>query len=312
MKKSLLAIVSVSLIFLQISSCKKPVPTYKPPNLIKTKLFYNTHNTINQIDVNNNEWTVHYDNNSFSSLYGLQFTNNRKQIRFTSTAPASGIWEIEPLYQGTGFNNFRNVFSKNLPSDLTTDPSTGITYVAANYGIHRYDGSNLQALSSINLVNQPFSLVIAKGHLIVAGENQVSITNLSNMTTGLFVNSVGMAGFMCLSSSNDIYIADPSDNSIKKLTENDLDYAIQDLANNTTITSSFGLVTAGNLLDEVSGVSDWNIRGPIGIDIKGNDLYITVDTGTSQPGKIVKVNIISTSQTLLYNNIPGPRDILVY
>jgi len=311
MKNYHLVIIILQYMFLQLSSCKNPNIEYKPPRLKKSQLFYTTHNSVRQIDVDGNEWTIYYEPSNSSSFYGLEFKNNREKIWFTSSFPG-GIFEIEPLYQHYQYNNYKGVLNSNTPSDIETDPSSGLTYIAANYTVYKYNGSNALVLNSINLVNQPFSLIIAKGHLIVAGVSQVSITNLNNMNTALFGNSgIGMAGFMCLSSGNEIFITDPSDNSVKKLTENDLDYAIQDLANSTSITSTFQQVTSGNLLNELPG-NNSSTRGPIGIDIKGNTLYVTIDKGTNNPGQIVKIDAITGNQTLLYDNIPGPRDILIY
>lgn len=314
MKKSHFFIISIFFVFLQMSSCKKkiPLPEYKPPSLEKSKLFYSTFNSVRQIDVSNNEWTVHFESSNSSSIYGLNFIENQDKLWFTSSFPA-GVWEIKPLYQHYQYNEFRSVFNSSLstPSDVETDKTTGATYVAANYSVYKSNGNIVNLLNSVNLVNQPFSLVVAKNHLIVAGVSQVSITNLGNMNTALFGNpNIGMAGFMCLGGNNIIYITDPSNNSIKKLTENELDYAIQDLANNTTITSSFSQITSGNLLNET--VNSSNIRGPIGIDVKGNSLYVTVDTGTNNPGRIVKIDILTGNQTIFKNNVPGPRDIIVY
>lgn len=81
--------------------------------------------------------------------------------------------------------------------------------------------------------------------------------------------------------------------------------------NNPTSVGSFAVVSQDPLLSDMVTGSEKMIRGPIGIDVDASGkIWVTVDTGTRKPGKIVTIDP-SDNAELYLDNIQGPRDLFV-
>jgi hypothetical protein len=261
--------------------------------------------------VNGDEFTIAYSASS-NDYFGLSYASDDQLL---AAGNHNNVWKIDPQYQHYQYNEAVIWSPGNHlsdPSDIEYDENSGLTYICANYGVHKSTGGTFTTMQSVDEVNLPFSLAISKRHLFVAGGNQLSITDLNTGNTALFLNpGIVMAGFMCTDEIGNIYLADPGDNSIKVFSSLLVDQAVIDLENSNTMLGSFNVLTSGSLLDEHPSATNWSIRGPLGIAHKGENLFVTVDAGTNKPGRIVQVHQNTGSQTLLFDDIPGPRDILV-
>lgn len=280
--------------------------------LDKTKLFYSTYNSVRH--VNTDKATTTIKSSSSFDLFGLSFMNEKLILSDGS----AGINGIRPLYTSPAENQITQLIQRSLATDF--DFNDANAYIAANYKIYKANNflSNttnaISEMHDINSVQAPFSLASSGHYLFVAGQNQISLTNLISGQTSLISNhGVSMFGFLDMGEDGRLYIADPASDSVRVLTTPQVSSLKTSLDNNTPLNvGTFTTLSQGALLDDqMNGVQDHEIRGPIGVDYLNGILWVTVDTGTNKNGRIIMIDSQNGTQTSYLDNIPGPRDLVV-
>ena len=276
------------------------------------KLYYNTYNSVRHMSEDAVETTVKSDNGF--DLFGLDLVGDALLLSDNGV----GVRSVEGLFTTTDANEVTTRVSRSLATDLVRDGSNA--YLAANYGVHKIAGfaatgqNTTSQMNTINAVATPFSLAVSDGYLFVAGASQLSLTNLSNGQTKL-VNGhgVNMFGFLDMGDDGQLYAADPASDAVRVITSAQIATLKSGLNNNATLNiGPLSVLSQGGLLaDQMNGSAGHDIRGPIGVDHKGDTVWVTIDTGAGQDGRIISIDATSGAQVLFADDIPGPRDLVV-
>jgi hypothetical protein len=204
-------------------------------------------------------------------------------------------------------------------TDTETRPSTATAF-AVNYGAQTIPDLQTQPTSGTALalpvsMTAPFSLARAGHLLLVAGGDQIALFNTANGQSATVQNhGVTLAGFMDFGDNGRIYIAEPGADAIRVIDETDIQTLATQLANGQPLdVGALTILTQGGLLqDALNGGGDHTIRGPIGVDHFGSTVWVTVDGGTNQPGRIVEIDDTTGAKTLFLDNVEGPRDLVIW
>ncbi|MGR3712400.1 MAG: hypothetical protein ACU0A6_04700 [Shimia sp.] len=281
--------------------------------LPEPKLYYTTNTSVRHVGLDKTTTTVNH-----VSDYDL-FSIEREGNNLIVVDNAKGILRVSPDFTSHEMNTATTIRPATFGTDTETRPSTATAF-AVNYGAQTIPDLQTQPTSGTALalpvsMTAPFSLARAGHLLLVAGGDQIALFNTANGQSATVQNhGVTLAGFMDFGDNGRIYIAEPGADAIRVIDETDIQTLATQLANGQPLdVGALTILTQGGLLqDALNGGGDHTIRGPIGVDHFGSTVWVTVDGGTNQPGRIVEIDDTTGAKTLFLDNVEGPRDLVIW
>ncbi len=286
--------------------------TNEPFKLKDTKLYYNTANSLRHVDINKVETTL--TPGSDYNFFGMTLLDSAEPNIMLADND-KGILQVKSKFNGSIYNKFNKVRNQSLVTDQVVLGND--LYILANYRLRKVSNGAINPAGPETVINlpqqlqSPFSIEVIQGHLVVAGVDKLAIVNPASGQSALLTgHGVTMSGFMTVGPSDQLIIADPGQDAIKALTSTQIVNAITSLGTSATVipVGPASTISQGGLLSDLSTEL---IRGPIGVYSFGQKIWVTVDTGSGQPGRIITINLGNNTQDLYKTNIPGPRDIIV-